>query len=43
MIRSSAEAPNWSGTVEMPPIGMKDALKVLNKAMIWWVQRRILS
>ena len=43
MIRSSVEAQNWSGTVEMPPIGMKDALKVLNKAMIWWVQRRILS
>ena len=47
MIRSngsaSAEVTNWSGMVEAPPIGMKDALKVLNKAMIWWVQRRILS
>jgi GT2 family glycosyltransferase len=36
------ELPNGPGT-EAPPIGMKDALKVLNKAMIWWVQRRILS
>jgi GT2 family glycosyltransferase len=54
MIRSngsaSVEATNWSGAAEMPPVGMeappvgmKDALKVLNKAMIWWVQRRILS
>jgi hypothetical protein len=39
------QSPNGSGTVAAPPMGpmgMKDALKVLNKAMIWWVHRRIL-
>jgi len=37
------QLPNGSAPVEPPPMGMKDALKVLNKAMSWWVQRRILS
>ena len=40
---SEVRVPDRLNVAMGPPIGMREALKVLNKAMVWWVQRRILN